>query len=69
MIDFGCGSGRYTVAALKLGYEVMAVDYARRCLEVTADRVRNINRQATFIQNNANDIPIETASIDVDVAL
>lgn len=47
----------------------MAVDYARRCLEVTADRVRNINRQATFIQNNANDIPIETASIDVDVAL
>lgn len=68
MIDFGCSLGRHTVVALKLGYEVTAVDYARRCLEVTADRVRNINRQATFIQNNTNDILIETASIDVDVA-
>lgn len=68
LIDLGCGTGRHTVAALKLGYEVTAIDYVKHCLEVTESRVESMGKQAKYIQNDDIDIPLETGSTDVVIA-
>ena len=68
MLDLGCGTGRHTVAALKLGYEVTAVDFVQHCIDVTKSRVESIDKEAIYILNKDTDIDVKSEDTDVIVA-
>ena len=68
LVDLGCGTGRHTVAAAKMGYKVTAVDFVQHCLDVTKERIEAIGKEADYILNNNVDIAIETGSTDVVLA-
>ena len=68
LIDIGCGTGRHTLAALRLGYEVIAMDFFQNCLDVTRQRVTSEGKSSKYILNNNTDIPVEDESIDTALA-
>lgn len=68
LIDIGCGTGRHTLAALRLGYEVIAMDFVQNCLDVTRQRVTSEGKSSKYILNNNTDIPVEDESIDTALA-
>jgi len=66
LLDVGCGEGRHAVAAFRLGFRVVAVDYEplalRRARKFAADSgARNI----TFRKAEALSLPLRPASFDV----
>lgn len=68
LVDLGCGTGRHTLAAVKMGYDVTAIDFVQHCLDITKQRVDEIGKSASYILNDNVDIPIETGSADVILA-
>ncbi|GEM_PF-3402117 len=66
VLDFGCGSGRNTVAMAKLGFYTYAMDYNQECLDITKkkiDELKNVN-EVYYIKNNRTDIPLMDESMD-----
>lgn len=74
ILDFGCGAGRHSIAMLRMGYEVIGVDYNEKSLEVTKERVaqleEELNTKLEFkgISNLNSDIPIKNETVDTIVA-
>lgn len=74
ILDFGCGAGRHSIAMLRMGYEVIGVDYNEKSLEVTKERVaqleQELNTKLEFkgIINLNSDIPVGDGKADMIVA-
>lgn len=69
ILDFGCGGGRNSVALLREGYNVTAMDYTTEAIEMTRDKCRQIGMEdATIILNTGFDIPISANSVDAIIA-
>lgn len=51
VLDVGCGMGRYSDIAAKLGAKVIAIDQSARCIEVT--------------QKNCSNLPVKTIQANV----
>ena len=68
-LDWGCATGRHVVLGCKFGYKVYAVDYVKRCIDITRDKVRQNGfdeNKVTYYVNDGLDIPqIEDNSINV----
>lgn len=73
-LDFGCGAGRHSVVMLNMGYDVIAMDYNKECLEATKERVKEVleekdkRKRFIAIQNNGVALELESNSVDDIVA-
>lgn len=72
-LDFGCGAGRHSVVMLRMGYDVIGMDYNKECLEATKDRINECfgeNRKNRFraIQNHGITLDLDDNSVDYIVA-
>lgn len=66
ILDIGAGTGRYSSALMKEGYDVKAIELVRRNIEVFLKREPTAN----VVQGDARDMPfIPTASADVTLLL
>lgn len=73
VLDFGCGNGRHSVVMLNMGYDVIAMDYNKECLEAAKKRVNESFRgedEISFkaIQNGGIALEMESNSLDYIVA-
>lgn len=41
LLEYGCGKGHWTLVFLKLGFEVVAVDFSRKSLEALEEKAKN----------------------------
>jgi SAM-dependent methyltransferase len=66
LLDVGCGEGRHAIAAAKMGFEVVAIDYEPLAIR-RAKRFASKHRAKgiTFRQGNALDLPFARMSFDV----
>lgn len=62
VLDVGCGSGRFTEAALRWGAHVTAVDLSEAVFAARTN-VKGAER-ARFVQANATDLPLPKRSFD-----
>lgn len=63
MLDWGCGSGRHTLAALRSGFSVTAIDYAPSCIKRARDKAEQAGLASSLTSslidtNDANEIKI-----------
>lgn len=60
LIDFGCGSGHFTLNFLKKGYDVTGIDISKEALEILKKRAQkyNLSRKLHLV-NNGLYIPIK----------
>ena len=70
IVDLGCATGRHTEAAVKMGFQVTAVDFAKQCIDITKQRIEHLglSNKVRYIQNNDIDISVEDASQDIVIA-
>lgn len=73
VLDFGCGNGRHSVVMLNMGYDVIAMDYNKECLEAAKERVKeNFSGEEeghfTAIQNDGIALEMASNSLDYIVA-
>lgn len=60
MLDWGCATGRHTILGCKMGYQVMAVDYVERCVNITKTKVEENEYQDKILDYIVNkDIDVE----------
>ena len=66
LLDIGCGEGRHSIAAARLGFNVTAVDYEPLALKHARRRARN-NQVAgiRFREANVFRLPLPDSSFDV----
>lgn len=67
LVDLGCGTGRHTITALKMGYKVIAVDFVEHCIEVTKKRVNDLGygSKVKYIHNENTELDIADESVDM----
>lgn len=63
MLDMGCGPGRFTDVAVKMGASVIALDYSSAIDAAKANFIGN-NADILFVQGDALRLPIKTDSVD-----
>ena len=74
MLDWGCATGRHTVLACKMGYEVIAADYVKRCIDITKEKVEKectdySGKVVSYIVNKDVDIEnLDDNSLDIILA-
>ncbi len=70
LMDFGCGSGRNETVMMDMGFEIYAVDYNEKCLNMTREvaEERKYNK-IRYILNDKTDIPVDDGVIDCFVSL
>lgn len=74
ILDFGCGAGRHSVVMLNMGYDVIAMDYNKECLDATKERVSEVLEEKerrnsfTAIQNDGIALGLKSDSLDYVVA-
>ncbi len=62
VIDFGCGTGRHSIALSELGYDVYAIDYVEQNIE----NIRNKSSKVTAIVGDCRQISL---GVNADVAI
>lgn len=69
ILDFGCGSGRNTLVMADMGFMIYAMDYNEVCLELTKEKLDNINySNVRYLQNEKLKINLPDESLDCIVA-
>lgn len=56
--DVGCGTGRYSIALAKEGYQVAAVDVSRQMLHLAAENARAAGVQIRFANQSATGLAL-----------
>lgn len=69
ILDFGCGSGRNTIAMADMGFDIIAMDYNKNCLDLTREKMEQLfYDNITYVQNEKLEINIKDQSLDCIVA-
>ena len=69
LLDFGCGAGRHSVAATKMGYRVTAMDCNSECIDMTFKRIKdNFGIEIPTMKNEYADVPSADKSFDYIVS-
>lgn len=74
VLDWGCATGRHSLAALRFGFDVIGVDVSNVCVETTKRKAAaifgpGVQNRARFFQIDGFDVPSAAdASIDAVVA-
>jgi SAM-dependent methyltransferase len=63
-LDIGCGEGRLSRDLAALGHTVVGVDASRTAI----DAARELSPDLQFVHATAEDMPIETGSVDLAIA-
>jgi SAM-dependent methyltransferase len=69
VLDVACGTGNATLKAAALGASVTGVDLAPRLVLVGKERARAAGLQARFLTGDAQDLPVDSASVDVALSV
>jgi len=68
--DVGCGTGIFTVAALKRGAQVLAIDFSESALRITEENVkRHATGNVTYVQLDAQTGPIPRCDIALSMGV
>lgn len=67
ILDFGCGSGRNTRVMADMGLDIIAMDYNKECLDLTAKKIPQYDK-ILYICNDETKIPLEDQSINTIIA-
>jgi SAM-dependent methyltransferase len=69
VLDVACGTGNAALRAAALGARVTGVDLASRLVLVAEERARAAGLEARFLIGDAQDLPIDSASVDVALSV
>ena len=64
ILDVGCGAGRFSVAATRLGHRVVGIDLVSQALNAAAQRLASSGTAARFVVGDMTGIPFVTCSFD-----
>jgi ubiquinone/menaquinone biosynthesis C-methylase UbiE len=64
VLDVACGQGNVALAAARRFADAVGVDYARNLLEIGRRRAEVENLPVTFLEGDAEDLPVPDASVD-----
>ena len=62
LLDLCCGTGRHAVALQRRGLRVCGLDASRKLLAVAADKSTRVGAFPAFIQADARELPLDTAT-------
>jgi len=65
VVDFGCGTGFFTVHLAKIAGRTIGIDVSSKMLDRTAENVRKNELTAEFLESDGTEIKLENESIDV----
>ncbi len=65
VLDFGCGGGRYTEMLARMGFKTFAFDLHRGMVNITLQKIKNLELNATIVQAEMIQIPFETNKFDI----
>lgn len=68
VLDVGCGTGFLTVLLAKLGHRVTGVDLTPAMLERARERMKLAGVEATLLEGNALELPVDSDSFDAVVS-
>lgn len=68
ILELGCGSGNVTLELLKLGYEVVGLDYSEEMLEIAEEKTEEFGNKIIYTQQDLRKIDFEVYEIDAVVA-
>lgn len=63
-LDIGCGLGRHTLAAVRLGFEMTAIDFSQAAIEHTKNAVNSNNFKVRAQRAAMNSLPFEDNEFD-----
>ena len=69
VLDLGCGTGNAALEAARRGAEVVAIDPARRLLDVCRERAASESLSLRLDEASADRLPFEDASFDAVVSV
>lgn len=64
VLDVGCGSGRHTMALLREGFQVEAIDSSSTALNIAKDMVLNLDANVNFNEGNIVKLPYKDEEFD-----
>jgi len=64
VLDAGCGSGRHSLALLREGFEVRALDSSQTALEIASELTAPYGNKIKYELGNLTCLPFEDASFD-----
>lgn len=68
ILELGCGSGNVTLELLKLGYEVVGLDYSEEMLEIAEEKTEEFGNKIIYTQQDLREIDFEVYEIDAVVS-
>jgi ubiquinone/menaquinone biosynthesis C-methylase UbiE len=68
VLDVGCGQGNAALAAARRFADAVGVDYARNLLALGRERAAAENLPVTFLEGDAEQLPVPDASADLTVS-
>ena len=71
VLDIGCGSGEYTLALSKQGYQITAIDCDPHMLDSTRTKLAKHNLKAQLIQHDVTEsrLPLEAHTFAISLAI
>ena len=63
-LDIGCGLGRHTIAALRMGYKITALDFSEAAVRTTRQRVSAEGFEADIRCASMDDLPFGDGEFD-----
>lgn len=65
ILDLGCGSGRFSVGAAELGFNVTGVDITPEAVQAAKNRAKNSNiTSVNFLVGDMTELPLEDEKFD-----
>ncbi len=65
VVDFGCGTGYYTIPLAKQVHSVIGVDLHTKMLEKAEKRAKKHSLNIKFLQSDGTHIPLPDSTVDV----
>lgn len=69
ILDIGCGTGRHLIPLVKLGFNVVGIDFSKEMIKIAKNKIKENKLKADFVVADARHLPFKDKKFDCSLAI